>query len=270
MNFDKYSIQKLNKIESSLDGTVCLTFWYRDINSNRSRYFGLTKILLADVIQSTNFTYKRQCPIRTSSGGVIVGAVMIKIELGCRELHFGSEYIDAMSMTKSIHELPLNFEAEVDGHYDQSREPCSYYNEIECDALLHHQLQMDQLMVRSCVHDEHTNRNSGNPPTSAESNSHSNHSHHNRQQSMNSRQQSMTNSHAMKSNDSSAISDDTLQGLFYVGQCSSMRPIGETLLICRPFWSNDVLVTETYRSRPEDTCYLNYLEVGVLKKLRSL
>lgn len=267
MNFDKYSIQKLNKIESSLDGTVCLTFWYRDIVSNRSRYFGLTKILLADIIQGTELTYKRQCPVQTSSGGVIVGAVMIKIELGCRELHFGSEYIDAISTTKSIRELPLNIESDV-AHSVPLREPRSYFNTNDCDAFLRHQIQMDQLMVRSCVHDEHTNRNCGNPSTPAESNSHSNQSHHNRQQSMNSG--SSNNSHALGFNESPAIPDDTLQGLFYVGQCSSLRPIGETLLVCRPFWSNDVLVTESYRTRREDNCYLNYLEASVPTALYSL
>lgn len=267
MNFDKCSIQKLNKIDSFADGTVCLTFWYRDIISNRSRYLGLTKIRLADVIEGTDLTYKRQCSIRTSSGGVIVGAVMIKIELGCRELHFGSEYIDAMSMTKSIHELPLNFETEI-ANSGLLREPHLYYNDIDCDAFIHHQLQMDQLMVRSCVHDEHTVRNAGNPPTSTESNSHSNQSHHSRQQSMHNRLgESSNNSHTLGSNDSPAIPDDTLQGLFYVGQCSSLQPIDETLLICRPFWSDDVLVTESYRSRREDNCYLNYLEVSVFKDI---
>lgn len=225
----------------------------------------MTKIRLADIIQGTDLTYKRQCPIRTSSVGVIVGTVMIKIELGCRQLHFGSEYIDAMSMTKSIHELPLNFDAEAAYNRSPLGEPCSYPNEIESDAFLHHQLQMDQLMVRSCVHDEHTERNSGNPSTPAESNSHSNQSHHsNRQQSLNSRLGgSGNNSHALGLIDSPAIPDDTLQGLFYVGQCSSLQLIGDTILICRPFWSTDVLVTESYRSRREDNCYLNYLEVCV-------
>lgn len=261
----------MNKIESSLDGMVHLTYWYRDVISNRSRYFGLTKIPLADIMQGTDFTYKRQCPIRTSQGGVIVGAVMVKIELGCRELHFGSDYINAMSMTKSIHTFPLNFEAEV-ASLGPLQEPCSYNNEIDCDAFVRHQLQMEQLMVRSCVHDEqHTDRNTGNASIPAESISHSSQSHQNQQQLMNSRLSGLSNNnHALGMNDSPAMPDDTLQGLFYVGQCSSLQPISETLLICRPFWTNDVLVTESYRSRREDNCYLNYLEVSVPKAFYSL
>lgn len=261
MNFDKYSIQKLNK--QTLDGMVRFTFWHRDVVSNKSRNFGTMEIPLQDIVKMPDLTYKRQCPIRTSTGGVIVGRVLIKIELGCRALHFGSEYIDAVSLGKSMHEsIPFIDELICSANYGKL-----YDNHGDHQVLFDHNLKMNDFIYKTCVHDEHTEQHSDKPTTPAGSDASSiqqqqQHPQQHRQSSSN--RNGGSSSNLQNLNESPNNPDgvgDTLQGLFYIGQCSSLHTMGETFLICRPFWSNDILVTECYQSRCEDNCYLNYLEV---------
>lgn len=249
MHFDNYYIQKLN---GACD-VIHLTFWFCHVISNKTQKFGIAQIKLNDIATATNLTYKKQCLIQTCTGGVIVGQVSVQIELGCRELHFGNDYLDAISLNRNIHDYAI----------DDSilYSPNLKTKSILCDVK--DRLRLDDYTYRSCAHDEQSKRSTDHHQSTA-SNTEST-STPNQYQPPLSSNQNGNNTHSHFVSESFSGTDgggDTLQGLFYVGQCNSLQATNETVLICRPFWMTEqILVTDNYLNQNDDIENLNYLEV---------
>lgn len=252
---------------------------YCDIESSESRVLGTARIHLDDIIKATNLTFQQQCPVTTLANGIIIGRILVKVELGCRGLHFGADFLEAISSnaidgntvwndycSHFSNDNPdyFNRQCEVDeekSYFESSRKYDGYEHEHRLDYGHYHSCVYD-------VHDEQTENKSNTPstPMNIESQS-SNAQKLNGANSDNVADEPTNKDFIHGSSNVDELNDDAeneLKGLFYVGQincCSWYQSIEETFLVCRPFWVDAALVTDNCLDKTKDETYqLNYLE----------
>lgn len=81
-----------------MNGIISLTIRYRDIESSASQTLGTARFELADVVQAPNLSFQKQCQVATVTSEIVIGRISIKVELGCRGLHFGGDFLDAIAL----------------------------------------------------------------------------------------------------------------------------------------------------------------------------
>lgn len=247
--------------------------WYRDAQMKQSQIIGATHVPMRDVIKSNDFTLTKRYSVRTTTGDIVLGMLTIKMELGCRGVHFGSEYLEAISLDPEDVEddghrhRPSPFHPRhFPGHHETCADFCS-----NCCKLREHDAKIDDMILSACVydaHDDHSNGKLTSPP--ALGNGQTNGSGEDRGRPV--RDNNGMNGKFGRGDDMFDNSNDgapnhlddpnrdlSLTGLFYVGLINfdRSRPrLGDTFLVCRSFWtSNAVIMT--------DKCgnILNFLEV---------
>lgn len=259
---------------------ISLVVKYRDIESSESRTLGAVEFRLADVLQSTNLTFQQQSPVKTETNEIVIGRLAVKVELGCRGLHFGADFLDAIS--NPVISASSNHEHELTNKY---YEHFPYFVNEDIDTGISHECckyyyrKMDDLMYETSlydIHDEHTEDKSGTPstPINIESRSTSNSQKVNSSRSveMGLDDLSRNNLRLHQTEEPNVdVDDERLRGLFHIGSinfCSwfvaSTTTTAETFLVCRPFWTESALVTEKCQHKTkEENFQLDYLEVGI-------
>lgn len=294
IEFNRSSVHKLNAIciksrSAYANGRISLLISYRDIESSVGQTLGTAQFQLADIIQATNFSFHQQCPVTIASSEIICGRLSLKTELGCRGIHFGADFLEAISIDSinpNSRQL-LTTTADNDEYCYNYNHPChccllqshksnnNNYNRYEwCSNGLWYD-DMNDLCAYD-IHDEQTEAKSQTPSATAlngpntQNSAQINGNNVTQQSSIDGAAQNDGNEHSLKLNKMDELSSDmdenTLKGLFHVGQinyCSWYQSTAETFLVCRPFWIADMaLVTENCQYKLHEENYqLNYLEV---------
>lgn len=254
---------------------LSLIVWYRDAQMKRSQIIGAAHVPLRDVLKSNDFTLKKRCLVRTITGSIVLGLLTLKLELGCRSVHFGSEYIEAISLDPS--------DVECKGHHIQ---PSSFYHRkfigsqhgicgdycANCCKLCEHDAKIDDMILDACVYDAHDDHSNGKSTSPSVIDGQSNGTGDNRARLL--RNGDGTNGKIDRDDEMFGLNNDgapnhlddphcdlSLSGLFYVGLINfdRSRPrLGDTFLVCRPFWTSDgVIMTAKCGNN-----ILNFLEVN--------
>lgn len=295
---NRSSVHKLNAFciksrSSYANGLISLIVRYRDIESSESRTLGTARIQLADVIQANNLTLRQQCPVTTTTSEIIIGRLTVKVELGCRGLHFGADFLEAISSTAidgNVHTAVManeccnhlqysNREYSLSARHSDGIE---YLDSQKNYEWCNHKHSMGDLFYETCIYDIHgdqtTEDKSDNPSTPLNLDCHSNNMQrmHGRNAGNNEENSSGRElNHALgKVNEMpDDNTDDKLNGLFHIGQinyCSWFQSSTDTFLVCRPFWSESALVTDNCPNKTNEENYqLNYLEVGFFLSRRE-
>lgn len=238
---------------------------YRDIESSESRTLGTVRFQLADIIQATNLAFHQPCPVKTETSEIIIGRLSLKAELGCRGLHFGADFLDAIcSNTNNIHE------SEHDNrHYPRYTDYIDYRQSHECCRYPH---KRDDLFYEQCIydiHDEQTDNKSETPSTPINIESKSSNPQkvygRNVEKDFQDLPDKELNLQLNKPDELNDDNENELKGLFHVGlinYCSWFQSASDTYLVCRPFWSESIFGTENCQNKTKEENYqLNYLEV---------
>lgn len=247
---------------------------YRDIESSESRTLGTVRFQLADIIQATNLAFHQPCSVKTATSEIIIGRLSLKAELGCRGLHFGADFLDAISSnTDNIHE------SEHDNrHYPRYTDYIDYRQSHECCRYQH---KRDDLIYEQCIydiHDEQTDNKSETPSTPINIESKSSNSQklygRNVEKDFQDLPDKELNLQLNKPDELNDDNENELKGLFHVGlinYCSWFESASDTYLVCRPFWSESILGTENCQNKTKEENYqLNCLEVITqLKRLTA-
>lgn len=274
------------------NGRISLLVSYRDIESSVAQTLGTAQFQLADIIHATNFAFQQQCPVTIASSEIICGRIEIKAELGCRGLHFGADFLEAISID-SVNASNLPMRPSVDTaddycyNYNQTHHCClrqsNNGNTNDRYEWCSNSLWYDDMhdLHAYDIHDEQTEDKAQAPsatPLNANTQSSAQMNGNNATQTSSidggggGGAQNDGNEHSLKLNQMDELSSDadenTLKGLFHVGQinyCSWYQSPADTdtFLVCRPFWIADTaLVTENCPcKRLEENSQLNYLEV---------
>lgn len=299
IEFNRSSVHQLNSFciksrNSYANGRISLLISYRDIESSIAQTLGTAQFQLADIIHARNFAFQQQCPIKIASSEIICGRLSIKAELGVRGLHFGADFLEAISidsinannlpMRQFVHSANKDDYCNSDNptHHCCLRQSYSNSNNIDPYEWCSTNDCMHDLRAYD-IHDEQTADKSQTPSAAALSVDTQN----NTQMNGNSATERSSidgggcggggdgaqndgNEHSLKLNQMDELSSDTdentLNGLFHVGHinyCSWYQSTAETFLVCRPFWIADTaLVTENCPYKMHEENYqLNYLEV---------
>lgn len=246
-----------------------MTIHYRDIESSESRILGVARVQLASVIQAANLTFQQQCPVTTTASEIVIGRLLVKVELGCRGLHFGADFLEAISSNaidgskhKSSYCSSQIQYTDISNRFDDDREYMQSHKCLDCYESEH---RMNDLFCNACAYDQPTDNKSGTPSTPLNIESHSSMA----QWSINKNVNNFSNdapgkdiTHGLSNMDElTNYNDNKLNGLFHIGQidyCSWYQSSAETFLVCRPFWSESALVTENCSN---ENTQLNYLEL---------
>lgn len=259
---------------------ILLTVRYRDIESSESRTLGTARIQLADAIQAVNLTFHQQCPVTTTTSEIIIGRISVKVELGCRGLHFGADFLEAISSNAIDGNVHSMVTSECCSHlpYSNREYPLGTRLSERKDCLDSHRSydwcdykhRMGNLFYETCVYDIHDDQHevkSENPSTPLNIESHSRNAPRTNGRNLENIPDDVSDlSHTLgKKDDVSDESSDELKGLFHIGEinyCSWYQSTMDTFLVCRPFWSESALVTENCQNKTNEENYqLNYLEV---------
>lgn len=275
------------------NGRISLNVQYRDIESHTSQTLGTAQFQLDDIINATNLTFQQQCPVTIASSEIICGRLSINAELGCRGLHFGVDFLEAISIDSINTNTAWRQSAPITDH-DQD---CFGYNCYRnCHSATHH-CCLNNSKYSACIsndlcscnrylctahniHDEQTEDKSQTPSgqplnTSQPQNTMNSIPMSESNDGNSDSAQNNGNEHSLKLNQMDELSSDTdentLKGLFHVGQinyCSWYQSTADTFLVCRPFWIADTaLITENCQHKINEENYqLNYLEVNRMKK----
>lgn len=259
-----------------MDGIISLAIRYRDIESSASQTLGTARFQLADVVQATNLSFQKQCRVSTITGDIVIGRISIKVELGCRGLHFGGDFLDAIIGNCSninanrcqspIYQLSNQY---FDGHPNHAE----YLDSCRDYEWRKYERKMDDLFYETCLYDIHDEQpDDKSDPQSRPLNTEA---HSNDAQKMNGKNlaniaNKITDKdliHGLcKSDELSDDGGNELKGLFHIGQinyCSWYQSTSETFLVCRPFWIDSALVTDNCQNKTKEENYqLNYLEVS--------
>lgn len=244
---------------------ITLTIRYRDIGSKAPQILGSARMHLADVVQAPNFTSQQQWPVTTIQNQIIIGRLLVKLELGCRGVHFGGDFLEAISSNASTGAENRNRElySSFPIHSEHFRSYQKYdWNDAAIDDWFDYNCPYD-------IHDEQTDDKYGSAsrPLNIEPKSSKgqkangkNDGHHADDLS------DKELSHGLNQlEDRTDDGGDELKGLFHIGQinyCSWYQATSETFLVCRPFWVDSALVTDNCQNQmQEDNFHLNYLEV---------
>lgn len=295
---NRSSVHKLNAFciksrSSYANGLISLVVRYRDIESSESRTLGTARIQLADVIQASNLTLGQQCPVTTATSEIIIGRLSVKVELGCRGLHFGADFLEAISSTAmdgNVHAAAVASECCNHLQYSNREYPLSarlsdgieYLDSHRSHEWCDQRHRRDDLFYETCIYDIHgdqtTEDKSDNPSTPLNLDSHSNNAQRTNGRSAENIGDNVSGrelNHALGKADEMAHddADDKLNGLFHIGQinyCSWYQSTSDTFLVCRPFWSESALVTDNCPNKTNEENYqLNYLEVRFLLLIRN-
>lgn len=255
-----------------MNGTISLVIRYRDIVSCASQVLGFARFQLADVIQANNFTYQQPCLVKMATTEIIVGRLTIKAELGCRHLHFGADFLEAISLNS----LDIHKQLQCNDFYDPYRQ-CSQYsthllNQNKSCECCEHDLKPSDLFYETYlndIHDEKTEHKSEDPSTPLNMETRLDNAQRINGNKLDNMADEMTNkdiSHELSKSDELADeAENELKGLLHIGQinyCSWYQSVLDTFLVCRPFWTDLALVTDNCQNKTKDENYqLNYLEV---------
>lgn len=265
---------------SYANGTISLIVRYRDIESSESYTLGTARIQFADVIKSTNLSFHQQCPVATTTGEIIIGRLSVNVELGCRGLHFGADFLEAISSNAiSEYTLPSSVkDYTVCSRFSEDREYLyaqKNHEQFCCDHRMTtdcvNKYIMDDFLHKTCaydVHDDPTDEktNSQSTPLNIGPNSRQHMNHQNMENVMDDVSNKDLTHGLNKIEEASDDMENELKGLFHIGQinyCSVSQLTTDNFVVCRPFWSNtSALVTEHYQNKTNEENYsLNYLEV---------
>lgn len=260
-----------------------LTVRYRDIESSESHTLGTARVQLADVIQASNLTFHQQCiPVTTTTSQIIIGRISLKIELGCRGLHFGSDFLEAISSNafdEQIHSMPTKFcnrlprlATEYSSLTNRHDDEALYLNSHDSYDWFYHKERLGHLFYETCVsdiHDNQTDEKSDSSSTLINIGLHSNDTQKTngkKKENIPDEQPDKQPTHELGEMDGRQDENgDELKGLFHIGQinyCDGSQLTTNNFLVCRPFWSDSALVTENCKNKTNEENYqLNYLEV---------
>lgn len=268
---------------SYANGRISLIVQYRDIESCVAQTLGTAQFQLADILQATNFSFQQQCPVTIASSEIICGRLSIKVELGSRGLHFGADFLEAISIESiatATWRQTFPIADNDEDCYDYNR--CQNCQTRQCRLNNHNKsyewcsngLWYDDMhdLCAYDIHDEPTENKSQTPPSTALSTTqvNGNNAANNVSIDGNGDDGAEHDEHSLKLNKMDELSTDTdentLKGLFHVGQinyCSWYQSTAETFLVCRPFWITETaLITENCQHKIHEENYqLNYLEV---------
>lgn len=303
IEFNRSAVHKLNSFciksrSAYTNGRISLLVSYRDVESSVAQTLGTAQFQLADIIHATNFAFQQQCPVTIASSEIICGRIEITVELGCRGLHFGADFLEAISIDSiNANNLPVRATvdtADIDDYCFNCNQTHHCFlrqsnngNTNDRYEWGSNSLWYDEMhdLHAYDIHDEQTENKSQTPsakPLNVNSQSSAQMNGNNVAQTSSidggGGAQNDGNEHSLKLNQMDELSSDTdentLKGLFHVGQinyCSWYQSTADTFLVCRPFWIADTaLVTENcpYK-RHEENSQLNYLEVFKKKGSRK-
>lgn len=77
---------------------VTFKIWFRQLGEKQSQTFGIAVVRVRDIVKSTNFRYVAKCSV--TIGDIVLGTLFVRLELGTRGLHFGRDFIEAISLNK--------------------------------------------------------------------------------------------------------------------------------------------------------------------------
>lgn len=272
VEFNKETIRQINCLKnetSTSDAAISLVLWYRDAQMKQSQIIGTTNIRLFDIIRANEFTFTERLPIRTTTGDIILGFLSIKIELGCRGLHFGTEFLEAISLDfGNSNDFPdANYLIRSNGLNEKKHIcPDLCYN---CAKLREHEIKIDEMILSACVYDTQEDQTNGKVTNPSSSNDDANNTNklQNNENGVNDKinmamlgldEYGLVQSAKSDQNDSELSAN--LRGIFYVGLINfdrSCQRIGDTFLVCRTFWTDNAILTENCRNN-----ILNFLEVN--------
>lgn len=211
-----------------------------------------------------NFTYTKLCPVTSTTAYIVLGTLHIQLSLGCRGIHFGAEFMDAVAGQKE------NFAYEDDNgrsrqlDFLQCQQPSFRPACCGCCCITESRKAVNP---RNCHHDD-PNASSGTPttPSTAQSSGSSDPTTTTRSSNC-----PVDNAAANSGGKCVGIAEPNLEtnesqllcGLLYIGslfhlqkQTNVSDQIGH-FIVCRGFWQEDATAT----SMCENNVF-NFLEVN--------
>lgn len=89
-------------IQSNAIHTINLKFfvWHRPFGQSDSNLLGIAYVKFSDVCEAPDYTLVQNVPVLSKDGTIAIGSLHFEISLGCRGLHFGVDFLDAITSCK--------------------------------------------------------------------------------------------------------------------------------------------------------------------------
>lgn len=218
--------------------TNAITFkvWFRQLGEKQSQTFGIAVVRVRDIVKSPNLKYVAKCSV--TIGDIVLGTLFVRLELGTRGLHFGRDFLEAIS---------LNKENLLD-------EDCELISVERDHRQFVEQITSKQKTPRTCIHDTNeANQSGGGGGQSAKGNQKQaeplavgNHRELSVRHAFNNNE---NNEHLVNVENrfSSAAQSTLLHGLIYIGSIFRFQrhvpSTIDTYLVIRAFWSDSAITT---------------------------
>uniref|UniRef100_A0A182P5F0 C2 domain-containing protein n=1 Tax=Anopheles epiroticus TaxID=199890 RepID=A0A182P5F0_9DIPT len=217
-------------------------------------YLGSASVTLRELLEGRLGCHKR-CPVRLAADDILLGTLTIRMHLGRRGLHFGSELIDAVMVNEG--NVTLESDSSDSDSWDgpateplPARKHCQAHRPHTCGNqmlsrghLRHHGLFPSASWTctrhTGCPTDNQTNPSAkASQETNVSGSQHSSNPANNERNDASNQQQSAPN--AMETETSSPReSVKLLHGLLHLGQLRSVPSDTDYFLVAHPFWTED-------------------------------
>lgn len=86
----KIQIPRCKKI-SKKESNINFNFYQKTVGSKKAVFLGFARVGLAEIL-SCGYSFLKKCPVRDENG-LMMGIAVLKLELGSKGIHFGSDFI---------------------------------------------------------------------------------------------------------------------------------------------------------------------------------
>lgn len=248
-------------------GTIQFIVWSRECGTKLSQLLGTATVQLSDVLTAPNVTYTKVCPVTSTTAYIVLGTLHVQLSLGCRGIHFGAEFMDAIAGQKeNIAYDPFEDEDGRRLDFIQCQQP-SFQPPCRCCCCVNESRKAAN--PKNCHHDD-PKASSGMATTSTTSQSSGSSNPTSTTRSNNTNVEMVAANSGSKCIHITEPNQETgesqlLCGLLYIGslfhlqkQTNVSDQIGH-FIVCRGFWQEDATST----SMCENNVF-NFLEVCII------
>lgn len=250
--FDAETVRLIKIPKHGIQGSTAIMkfhVWHRPFGQKTSQLLGECNIKFSDIFEAPDYTLIQNTPVLSKTGSIVIGSLHLEISLGCNGLHFGIDFLDAISSHKENIVDPFN---EFDIYNFNNRYNDNYQipvtNQVCCRA---------SKFVRQIVgptyqaDDKQTNQVVSSVSVAQQTDAEQDFSvggKHDRNHQDNNQNNDDKHFLAMKPSSDSTESN-ILHGLLYIGSISHTQAPSVALdnigyfIICRSFWKDDVTAT---------------------------
>lgn len=243
---------------------------FHSLGKKKPQIIGTSRIYIRDIVNSSNLSLTKKAPVFSTDGHILIGTVLLKLELGCHGVHFGSDFFEAISCNNKEN-LPIStrLSKKFVKFGLSSNEKKSLINKNCCDN--------NQMINYIECHNQHNNPEQ-HSTTASNKPSYTTNQSNNESTLTNSLQQientvEKNNSNNVDNNQQPNVKcvdfnqehPTVLYGILYIGSIYHIHAqkhdhVG-TFIRCRSFWKQD----DTMTDMSENDAF-NFLEVKNINK----